>query len=466
MITFFACQKEANLSTTSTESSKTLSLPASLSDTNKKALQAFFDGSADQNATSATFRAGFSELATVQNGMLHFANTAAVNTFADRMQTLKSTWNYTQNNDPIRDAAVKSVEQTLGYTSLNSQYAINKAAFAPNSIGDPDLLRVLNSNSEFWIADTIYKYIDAYNCFKISNNDFNALNKVRTYGWDAYGNHIRLYNEQTNRDENRELLATCSVKIDILSVNQENSTGPQVVTIKVKLEDATGTLLTGCSAKVTVNWGDGKTTTSDITGSFAMVHSYSNVSIGSTLPVSIVAAATPIFCNTCSSFLSATSNIELKGASCSDKKIDDVVKPLDITNFATGHTYRLSCRVGQRTKTWIFWNRRVWATGLFEETGNGILTSPTSFTSIVGKVVSGVTFKGSNCDGTSAPLSTSSVVNTSASPPALLVEHFPGTHFSTISDPALEPTFNFVVNQATSTSAEVNFTFGLYHHPN
>jgi hypothetical protein len=464
MITFFACQKESNVTTASTERSKTLSLPESLSDTNKKALQAFFDGSADHDATTGAFRAGFSELATVQNGMLHFANTAAVNTFTDRMQTLKATWNYTQNNDPIRDAAVMSVEQTLGYTSLNSKYAIDKTAFLPTSIGDPDLLRVLNVDRELWIADTIYKYIDTYNCFKISNNDFNALNKVRANGWDAYGNNIRLYNEQTNRNENRELLATCSVKIDIESVNQENSTGPQTVTIKVKLVDATGSPLSGCSAKVNVAWGDGSSTSKDITGSFVMVHSYSGVSTGSTLPISIVAAATPIFCNTCSSFLSATSNLELKGATCSDKKIDETVKPVIIKDAAAGRTYRLSCRVGQRTKTFIFWNRRVWATGLFEETGNGIFTSPTSFTSIVGRVVSGVTFKG-NCDGTSTPLSTSPIIKTAASP-ALLLEQFPGTHFATISDPALEPTFNFVVNQATATSAEVNFTFGLYHHPN
>jgi hypothetical protein len=214
MITFFACQKESNLTTAGTERSKTLSLPDSLSDTNKKALQAFFDGSADCDATTGAFRAGFSELATVQNGMLHFANMTAVNTFTERMQTLKATWSYTQNNDPIRDAAVMSVEQILGYTSLNSQYNIQEDnnVTISDALHDPDLLTVLNEQKEVWVADTIYKYLVPGVALKIVNSDFTALNKARQRGWDTYANNVYLMDERTGKTTFRGTNAVCGFK--------------------------------------------------------------------------------------------------------------------------------------------------------------------------------------------------------------------------------------------------------------
>ncbi len=448
-----------NTAATRTESSKTLLLPTALSEGNKKALQAFFDGSADRDVMNSTFRAGFAELATVQNGMLHFASIATVNTFSNRMQTLKNTWNYTQNSDLICDAAVKSVEQTLGYTSLSSQYNIqeNNNVAITDALHDPDLLTLLNEQKEVWVADTIYKYLVPGVAFKIVNNDFTALTKARQRGWETYANNVYLVDERIGQTTFRGITGTCGLKVTLFS-KSENTLGANSATVIVDAVDAAGNLLKTCAVKGKVNWGDGTPLESiTFTGSTALFHNYS-MSPNTNSAFLITAAGQGILeCETsCGSLNSGFLTLPLSAATCTSKW-DEIPKDFPFAVNGTGYTLHTFC--GQRTKSTIFSSKSLWADATLRKTLTGKKVKPGSnmiITNVGGSLFAGM----DDCSGIPIPLvfPASSPITSSSGGISL----FPPQNFATSSDPSVNPRYRFIVNHSGLTSADLNMVRSLW----
>lgn len=217
----------------------------------------------------------------LENNILTFEKLEEYEKYTEALDILADHWTYSEEDyedhpDEIYhlgDESNNAVDQALNFNSLRYQYELNDfydsewEDTASVIVEDIDLVNVMNTDREVKIADKYFKFISTNVYAVISNSDYEALEKVRNFGFSAINySNVQFINQVSNQPLT-EIYATgqgscedfyISIWADILTATPLNNTWEielNLATHHTTWGSLTYTPIVG--GTYTINWGDG-----------------------------------------------------------------------------------------------------------------------------------------------------------------------------------------------------------------
>jgi hypothetical protein len=263
---------------------------------NKELVQALISGGS--GIGDGTDRERCDYTISVEHDMLKFNSTCGARSYLNALDEMRAAWdssadpelfgNYEEKNlagDPVLNA----VDDALGFTSLRRTIDRgfyddnNYEANLPIQVSIPDMKILMNPQYEVAVGDSIYKLISSDIMAIVSNNNREALNKLReaSQGIGILDENIRYFNLHTGNDiiqPDQSARAPCTI---LLVVNPTQDVGGDYRAVKLSCSAlaSDGGMSQMCTFQYTVEWGDGSSE-ANLNGNFN--HTYNFNSTGPT----------------------------------------------------------------------------------------------------------------------------------------------------------------------------------------
>jgi hypothetical protein len=355
---------------------------------NKELVQALISGGLGTD--NGTDRERCDYTVSVEHDMLKLNSTCGAKAYLDALDALHDTWdsstdpellgNYEEKNlagDPVLNA----VDDALGFTSLRRTIDRgfyddnNYEANMPIQVSMPDMKILMNPKYEVAVGDSIYKLISSDIMAIVSNNNREALNKLReaSQGIGILDENIRYFNLHTGNDiiqPDQSARAPCTI---LLVVNPTQNVGGDYRAVKLSCSAfaTDGGNFQMCTFQYTVDWGDGSSET-NLSGNFNHTYNFNSTGPTDCKQYTYTVTVSPnIVCGISGScvgiFDTRTDIFNICGSS--NICMEDNNKHLEKVNFQIANeNYMMEGIVGVQQKR-LFVRARVWGgTYLYKKT--------------------------------------------------------------------------------------------------